>query len=209
MFLENKQLHRSCGHFVVLNGVPASGLARSLRADSDWLAELLLVGYEVAEPLPLVTYRARRNGENLDVRGEVEFNTRFACNRCGELRTHQGRLPFAALFLPKGKVELSEGEHDHGDEDEPGLGASDELFIGEIKDGRADIAAAIVDAVVLGQAPYPVCSDDCRGLCAGCGVNLNHERCACAPLTTDHRWAKLAAVRLGRTDDSDCEPEGS
>jgi len=39
-----------------------------------------------------------------------------------------------------------------------------------------------------------LCSDDCKGLCPGCGVDLNREECRCEGAEIDPRWAKLAEV---------------
>ena len=60
-----------------------------------------------------------------------------------------------------------------------------------------DIRAWVRDALVLELPTQIVCTDECRGLCAVCGENLNeagldhaHEP---AP---DPRWAKLGELRL-------------
>jgi len=39
-----------------------------------------------------------------------------------------------------------------------------------------------------------LCSDGCLGICPGCGVDLNKERCKCDESQIDPRWAKLAEV---------------
>ena len=38
-----------------------------------------------------------------------------------------------------------------------------------------------------------LCSEDCKGLCPGCGVNLNREPCRCKK-QVDPRLAKLASL---------------
>jgi len=60
-----------------------------------------------------------------------------------------------------------------------------------------DLAALARDSLVLAIPPQLVCSSDCAGLCAVCGINLNHagpdhqhER------PPDPRWAKLRELRL-------------
>ena len=40
----------------------------------------------------------------------------------------------------------------------------------------------------------PLCSDDCKGLCAQCGVDLNTGTCTCAA-PADDRWAALKSLR--------------
>jgi uncharacterized protein len=53
------------------------------------------------------------------------------------------------------------------------------------------------DALVLELPTQIVCSEDCKGLCAICGENLNHA----APdhaheAAPDPRWAKLSELKL-------------
>ena len=40
----------------------------------------------------------------------------------------------------------------------------------------------------------PLCREDCKGLCAGCGGDLNEGQCSCEP-TIDERWASLAGLK--------------
>ena len=63
-----------------------------------------------------------------------------------------------------------------------------------------DIEPVVRDAVVLGLPLNPVCSEDCPGLCAGCGGSLRD-------LPDDHhhdeidpRWAALAAIEPALDD---------
>jgi len=40
-----------------------------------------------------------------------------------------------------------------------------------------------------------ICRSDCRGLCAACGANLNHEECRCETHSVDARLAPLARLK--------------
>jgi uncharacterized protein len=80
--------------------------------------------------------------------------------------------------------------------DQPGAG-DDELKSPYLDGDELDVHAWARDALVLELPTQIVCTDDCRGLCAVCGENLNtagpehaHEA---AP---DPRWAKLSELRL-------------
>lgn len=44
----------------------------------------------------------------------------------------------------------------------------------------------------------PLCREDCRGLCASCGSDLNTEECRCQKTTVDPRWDVLRSI--SRTD---------
>lgn len=39
-----------------------------------------------------------------------------------------------------------------------------------------------------------LCSEGCLGICPGCGVDLNKERCRCEQQEIDPRWSKLAEL---------------
>jgi uncharacterized protein len=43
-----------------------------------------------------------------------------------------------------------------------------------------DIGVEVREALLLSVPIQPLCREDCRGLCPGCGANLNQEPCTCA-----------------------------
>jgi uncharacterized protein len=80
--------------------------------------------------------------------------------------------------------------------DQPGA-EDDDLDSPYVEGDEVDVHAWARDALVLELPTQIVCSEDCKGLCAVCGENLNlaapdhaHEA---AP---DPRWAKLSELRL-------------
>jgi uncharacterized protein len=78
--------------------------------------------------------------------------------------------------------------------DQPGGG--DELSSPYFDEGHLDVRAWARDALALALPTKIVCSQDCAGLCAVCGENLNrapehaHER------EPDPRWAALRELKL-------------
>ena len=78
--------------------------------------------------------------------------------------------------------------------DQPGGG--DELSSPYVDDGEVlDLQGWARDALALTLPAQIVCRDDCKGICAECGKNLNtdpheHER------EPDPRWAKLKELKL-------------
>ena len=54
-----------------------------------------------------------------------------------------------------------------------------------------DVGDLAYSAFILDMDMKNLCSEDCRGLCPGCGVNLNDETCRCKP-EVDPRWAALS-----------------
>jgi uncharacterized protein len=82
--------------------------------------------------------------------------------------------------------------------DQPGAD-DEELKSPYLAGDDLDVHAWARDALVLELPTQIVCSDDCKGLCAICGENLNlaapdhaHEE------PPDPRWAKLRELKLDR-----------
>ena len=79
--------------------------------------------------------------------------------------------------------------------DQPG--GDDELSSPYLEGDELDLRAWARDALALALPTQIVCTDECRGLCAICGANLNeagpehaHER------EPDPRWAKLSELKF-------------
>jgi DUF177 domain-containing protein len=94
---------------------------------------------------------------------------------------------------------LDEAEHalgvDAREVDQPGGG--EDLSSPYLEEGGLDVKAWARDALALALPTQIVCREDCLGLCAVCGENLNqagpehaHER------EPDPRWAALRELKL-------------
>ncbi len=79
--------------------------------------------------------------------------------------------------------------------DQPGAG-DDDLSSPYLEEQALDLRAWVRDALVLALPVQIVCREECRGLCAICGANLNadpeheHEK------EPDPRWAALGELRF-------------
>ncbi len=58
-----------------------------------------------------------------------------------------------------------------------------------------DVEPLARDAILLDLPLAPLCRQDCRGLCAACGSDLNEEACSCAEGAVHWRWAALDALK--------------
>jgi uncharacterized protein len=54
-----------------------------------------------------------------------------------------------------------------------------------------DITPTIQDVFLISRPLKLLCREDCKGLCANCGVNLNHKNCNCQNKNADPRLEKL------------------
>ena len=61
-----------------------------------------------------------------------------------------------------------------------------------------DISDDVRQTILLAVPLKLLCREECRGLCAGCGVNLNTDACRCQAAETDPRWDALRMLRTSR-----------
>lgn len=170
-------------------------LLRPLLADitADGLS---LVGEATAEELDLTEDDAVLRGPlavSLDltnieglvaVTGVLEGTIVRECVRC--LKEFEDPLAFSvrATFVPEPKTaprhpkridprkvraEIVEAEP----EEEP-----DDQY--HYQGNQLELASMLREHVILSAPMQPLCSDDCRGLCAQCGKDLNEGPCQCA-----------------------------
>ena len=133
--------------------------------------------YPVApELVPVRVDVSRTTGEGFALRLRFEATLVGPCMRCLE--------PASPVFAVDAR-EISQP------------GGTDDLESPYVKDGVLDLHAWARDALVLSLPTTLLCQEDCAGLCAVCGENLNragpehhHER------SPDPRWAKLSELRF-------------
>ena len=57
----------------------------------------------------------------------------------------------------------------------------DDTGLDHYEGDELDLGRLAREQVLLGLDESVLCSEDCKGLCAGCGANRNHEPCTCEP----------------------------
>ena len=62
-----------------------------------------------------------------------------------------------------------------------------------LDNGTVDLSELARETFILNMPSKTLCREDCRGLCSGCGVNLNYEKCRCKK-EVDPRLAALAKL---------------
>ena len=71
------------------------------------------------------------------------------------------------------------------------LSTDDDIVL--LDDDEVDVTELARDASILDMDTKFLCSEDCKGLCPGCGADLNRESCRCKK-AVDPRLAKLAQL---------------
>lgn len=139
--------------------------------------ELTQVGFEFPEPIDVELFVAK-TGDEVIVQGKISTMVEMECARCLDV--------FEMDINPKVQFViqlLDVKESQHSDDDD--------FVILPKTSGDYDISDRIREAILLELPLKPLCSEDCRGLCPMCGVNLNETDCDCTPDKTDERWDSL------------------
>jgi uncharacterized protein len=120
--------------------------------------------------------------------GEVSYSADLRCSRCLDPFPIATVSPFTVRFRPR----PSGAEFQKDEEIEI---SEDELDIEYYSDRIVSLAEQAAEQIQLSIPMKPLCGDDCLGLCATCGTNLNKESCSCSSRDGDERWAALRDIR--------------
>ena len=113
----------------------------------------------------------------LELTAELRTRLHLVCDRCAEAFTREKITEVRCLLA------------DHLDNEESA--DNDEILLFE--GNELDLDDALTTAFILDMDTKVLCSEDCKGLCSGCGANLNREACRCRR-EPDPRWAALAQL---------------
>ncbi len=89
------------------------------------------------------------------VEGEVTFTVKGECTRC----LAETEKEYIANF-----AEQVDDENENG-------------YV--VVNDRLDLTKIVNDAIIINAPVSFLCKEDCKGICAGCGANLNVSECQC------------------------------
>ena len=124
-----------------------------------------------------------RSGRELFFQGSVSGSIEGTCSRCLKSYSLPLEKEFSLLLLPASL--------------EPKSGAlnRDEMGLSYYSAEEIDLSPLIREQVLLALPIRPLCAEQCRGLCASCGADLNQGPCRCAPAQGDPRMAAFRALK--------------
>ena len=61
---------------------------------------------------------------------------------------------------------------------------------------EVDVTEAIREALILSLPHFPLCDEECKGLCAHCGKDLNEGPCNCRDVGEGGTWGALDSLKL-------------
>ncbi len=155
-----------------------SGEGRRLDLDVRIEPFELGAGRYAVEPsvVPVRLDISRTTGAGYALRLRFDATMRGACMRCLESASAVHMVDAREVSQP---------------------GAGDELDSPYVEHGVLELAAWVRDALALNLPRAILCREDCAGLCAVCGADLNHagpeHHHDAGP---DSRWAKLSEIKF-------------
>ncbi len=135
--------------------------------------------------------------EEVDVRPEGPIMVTGRLSHAGEGRFYfagriDGRIALPCrLCLEEVSVEVDEEVHfllaeiGADEADDP------DVYLYDPNARMLDLRGAVRETWLLTAPAYVQCREDCKGLCATCGTNLNESSCNCTPTKTESRWDAL------------------
>lgn len=132
-----------------------------------------------------VVLTVNRRTDHIRIEGRIEGELEVMCHRCLK--------PFSYPLNEAVDVYLIE-EDKAAEMDEKEL-ESDELQY-EFFDGEViEVDQLVAEQIFLALPVKVLCSEDCKGICPGCGASLNEEECRCKADDKASPFAKLNALR--------------
>ena len=117
--------------------------------------------FPVTEPVK-AEGTVRNTAGVLVMKGTITTCIHGICDRCAAEFDRYVEIPVDAVLV----TELANEEN----EDE---------WVFTLEGDSADLEDIVRTIFVLNMDSKMLCSDDCKGLCCGCGKNLNFESCSC------------------------------
>jgi uncharacterized protein len=132
---------------------------------------------------PALKLHATRDGDKVRLVGSLRADVLIDCDRCLSPISLPVEQSFDLLYIPP--LRASE-EKELGDDD---------LSIAFYQHQVIDLDDLVREQIELALPMGRVCDDDCKGLCPGCGANLNQQQCVCRVDDVDPRWAALKRLK--------------
>lgn len=133
---------------------------------------------------------ARSSGDKVIVSGALEATMDSECSRCLQPFKQSFKSDFQEAFTLVPGLSASDDPESLAAEAANQLTvAGDYLYLDEY----------LRQVFILAQVYNPLCKPDCKGICAGCGAELNISACRCkTEPEPDARLAKLKELEHGR-----------
>lgn len=114
--------------------------------------------------------------------GTIQSTVKIMCVRCLTSFKHQVNFNIEEEYFPS--VDIETGARLSIPQEDTALVIGGKHML--------DLSEVIRQDALLTIPMKPICDENCAGLCAHCGNNLNLGSCDCHERTIDPRWHKLS-----------------
>lgn len=134
------------------------------------------------------------------LRGKFPLEVSGPCKRCVTDVKLSLPVAFTLNLIPKSLLKGEGYVDEKGEDDEKAerggtfalTDADQEVFDGK----QIELDPIVREQVLLALPMDTLCKEDCKGLCAQCGTNLNEQQCSCETKQVDPRLAVLKNIKL-------------
>lgn len=122
-----------------------------------------------------------KKGSEVIITGTAKGTVELQCSRCLKVLDMDIDSIINVVYHPASEINKEEHYELKGDELDTGFYRNDTI----------DTEDLLKEQLVLNLPMKPLCSNDCKGLCPKCGVDLNIAQCNCPVSEVDSRLAVL------------------
>ena len=113
--------------------------------------------------------------------GRLQAAVQYDCDRCLDCFDNHLDLPLKLWFTARQELSKNQGS---------------EMIPFPDEDDCIDISCDLADLIILARPMKSLCSEECKGLCSFCGINLNRASCDCVPTADTNHWGALKKLKL-------------
>ncbi|MGO9481200.1 MAG: YceD family protein [Candidatus Kryptoniota bacterium] len=136
-----------------------------------------------------VKVELEKRRRQLFLTGHVKTSGKFVCDRCLAEFEKDVSVDYRMTYVQ--------------DQDDAGEVDEDEITVIHRSTNEIDIDEEIRESILVSVPLKLLCKEDCAGLCASCGKNLNDGTCACNYNEADPRWEILMKSQISKVKSKD------
>jgi uncharacterized protein len=167
------------------------------------------------------SFSLRKVDDVVVITGSVDTQVQLACSRCVTSYAFDIHLNFTSLYCkdpvmagvghlgkPEGRwgksdddaelkpMGINQGHARHAHDFAADAAGTQDLDITYIAEDYVDLSDVLTEQLQLTVPFQPLCKEDCKGLCANCGADLNVGRCACSKLNKASPFSSLKNLKV-------------
>ncbi len=127
-----------------------------------------------------------RSGKKVEINGKVEAGLELLCHRCLTHYDSKVCAEFHYTFLEPPVWKKDEEIHLSPEDIEVSYYDGEEIELSDI----------FREQILLQLPMRQLCKEDCKGICPGCGADLNKEPCRCQETPVEGPFAILRKIKI-------------